>query len=195
MTMINKEDFGTIKKNLDSFDIEREKIIKKSREIIHLSKKIIYSLHREDLNYAAKQIPNIKKEISKLKEVGLKTRGIEETGSFKVAVQEYVEAIAFFEFIKNKKLIENKQLNMNDEYYLMGICDLTGEVVRFAVNSAAKEKYDNALLSKEFVDQIYGEMLKFDFKGGELRRKFDSIKYDLKKLEDLVYELKLKGKI
>ena len=48
---------------------------------------------------------------------------------------------------------------------------------------------------RDVVDEIYGELLKFDFRDSDLRRKFDSVKYDLKKLEDLLLELKLKGKI
>ena len=34
-----------------------------------------------------------------------------------------------------------------------------------------------------------------DFRNGELRRKFDGIKYDLKKMEDLLLSLKLQGKV
>ena len=38
-------------------------------------------------------------------------------------------------------------------------------------------------------------MSKIDFKNGELRRKYDGIKYDIKKLDDLVFQLKMKDKI
>ena len=41
---------------------------------------------------------------------------------------------------------------------------------------------------------MYGELLKFDFRDNEVRRKFDAVKYDLRKLEDLVLDLKLKGR-
>ena len=48
---------------------------------------------------------------------------------------------------------------------------------------------------KELVAEIYGEFIKFDFPNGDLRKKFDGMKYDLKKLEDLVFELKIKDKV
>ena len=51
---------------------------------------------------------------------------------------------------------------------------------------------DSAKKIRDFVEELYGEMLKFNFRNGELRRKFDGIKYDLKKLEDLVLDLTLK---
>jgi predicted translin family RNA/ssDNA-binding protein len=48
------------------------------------------------------------------------------------------------------------------------------------------------MIIKELVSEIYGEMIKFDFRNGDLRKKFDGIKYDLKKIEDLVFEIKIK---
>jgi hypothetical protein len=38
-------------------------------------------------------------------------------------------------------------------------------------------------------------MLDFDFRSGELRKKSDAIKWNLKKIEDILYDLKLQGKI
>ena len=52
-----------------------------------------------------------------------------------------------------------------------------------------------ALRIREFVTEIYEELLLFDFRNIPVRKKFDSIKYGLEKLEDLVLELKLKKKI
>ena len=44
------------------------------------------------------------------------------------------------------------------------------------------------------LEELYGELLKFDFRDGELRKKFDGIKYDLKRLEDVALSIKLKEK-
>jgi len=75
------------------------------------------------------------------------------------------------------------------------LCDLTGELVRRAINKAINEQYSESVEIRDVVAMIYENLMQFDFRNGELRRKFDSIKYDLKKLEDLVLELKLKDKI
>jgi len=77
----------------------------------------------------------------------------------------------------------------------MGLCDLTGELVRKAVNDVIKKNFKQAMEIKDLVDEIYGEFLKFNLRNSELRRKSDQIKWNLKKLEDVVFELKLKGKI
>ena len=38
-------------------------------------------------------------------------------------------------------------------------------------------------------------MQQLDLRNGELRRKFDGLKYDLKKMEDVLLSLKLQGKV
>ena len=103
--------------------------------------------------------------------------------------QEYVEAILYFNFVKTGKLVE---LKVSPEHYILGLADLPGELVRKAVFLAGKGETDKVIKIKDEVDNVYGELLKFDFRDNEIRRKVDSIKYDLRKLEDLVLDLKLK---
>ena len=44
--MIAKKDFEKMRKELNDFDNQREILIRKSRNIVKLSKKVIYSVHR-----------------------------------------------------------------------------------------------------------------------------------------------------
>lgn len=41
------------------------------------------------------------------------------------------------------------------------------------------------------VTQLNGKMLEFDFRNGPIRRKYDGLKYALKTIEDVVYEISL----
>jgi len=185
-------EFDEIRLNLERIDSQREKVIKKSRDVVRLSKQLIYSVHRNEIHKAEKFKEEIK---TKLKEVVDLTKDYPHlyySGSIKVAEQEYVEALTFLGYVKDDKLVGKNELNVSDENYLAGLCDLTGELVRYAINSAIKEKYEVAVKVKDFVTELYFDLSKFDFRNGELRRKYDSIKYDLKKLEDLVFQLKVK---
>ncbi|MCP3686241.1 MAG: hypothetical protein GY861_26650 [bacterium] len=182
-----KKTFGPLRVEIEKADKKRDELILKSRDIIKLSKKIIYSVQRNDLKTAKPLISNIKTKVAALKKYSEC-----DSGSYRVAMQEYVEAIAFYEFVNSKKLPTKAALNVSAEHYLLGICDLTGELVRRAINMAIKGNKKEALAIKDFVSDVYGELMQFDFRNSELRRKFDGIKYDLKKLEDLALNLKLK---
>lgn len=41
--------------------------------------------------------------------------------------------------------------------------------------------------------QVFEQLLQFDFRNGPLRRKYDGVKYAVKRLEDVLYELSLTG--
>ena len=87
-------------------------------------------------------------------------------------MQEYAEALCYYHFVKNKKIPTKASLRIDSESYLMGICDLTGELVRKAVNEAIKGNFKQVLDIKELVEEIYNEFLKFNLRNNELRRKF-----------------------
>ena len=173
---------------MHKIDIKREEIIKTSREIITISKQIIYAAQRNELKEAEKSIKNIKEKIKKLRKIKIAT----DTNINAVAFQEYVEAIAFYEFVKNKRIPTRASLGVSAEDYLSGLCDLTGELVRKAVYDVIHKKFDEAVKIKDLVHDIYGEFLKFHLRNGELRKKSDSIKWNLKKLEEVMYDISMK---
>src|SRR3989344_1096862 len=188
--MLNKPEFDKIREEMHNLDLKREQIIQLSREIITVSKQVIYAAQRNDLKSAEDSIKQIKDKVKKLKKANIHT----DTNINSVAFQEYVEAIAFYEFVKNKKIPTKSSLGVSAEDYLSGLCDLTGELVRKAVYDVIHKKFDEAAKIKELVHDIYGEFLKLNLRNGELRKKSDSIKWNLKKLEEVMYDISMKGR-
>ncbi|MBS3107450.1 hypothetical protein J4468_00900 [Candidatus Woesearchaeota archaeon] len=175
--MIDKNEFKDIKTELENLEVQREKTIQTSREIIKLSKLIIYSIHRNNTSNTESLIQEIKSKIKSIK-------NNEPTAS--VAKQEYVEAITYYEIIKNKKLPTRKDLEVNTEDYLLGLADLTGELVRKAVNEAINNNFDEVQKLKNIVENLYGEFLQFNPRSSHLRKKIDSVRWNLQKLEELL---------
>jgi predicted translin family RNA/ssDNA-binding protein len=132
---------------------------------------------------------------SKIDAMLSKNDSLKAVGAFNEALQEYVEAVCYLSYIKGKELPSASSIEVEAEDYLMGLCDLTGELVRKAINSSIKEDYKKVLSIKDFVAEIYSVLMDFDFRSGNLRKKFDMIKYNVNRLEDIVFELKLKDKV
>ncbi len=177
------KNFDSIRKELEGFENQREKVIQQSREIITISKKLIYAVQRGDFTTAKTAQAELKKKIKVLPAEAY------DTDIQKVALQEYVEAVAFYGLLVDKTLPAKEDLNVNAESYLLGLSDLTGELVREAVNSAIRGDSKKALEIKEFVTGLYGQFLLMDLRNGELRKRVDSIKWNLRKLEDLAFSL------
>ena len=81
---------------------------------------------------------------------------------------------------------------MNYEGYLSAVCDLTGELVRKAVNQATKRKFKEVEKYRDTVEEIIGELIKLNMNNGHLRSKFDDAKRNLRRLEEMLYDIRIK---
>lgn len=193
--MLDKKDFGKIREELETYELRREGLIRQSRDMVKLSKLAIYSLHRRDMNSAEKSVADMESRKKSLDLIARKNRRLQHMESYTTAVQEYVEAKTYLEFVKKKRIPSRRELNVDLEPYLGGLCDLSGELVRKALNDMINHDFKEPLETKKLLEELYGEFLKFNLGGGELRKKSDSLRWNLNKLEDLIFEAKMKGKI
>jgi len=184
--MINKKFFANLKKEYDKFEGERRQIISQSNMVLHDSKRVIFSLHRGEVSGAESSLSAIEAKLASLDKKFGHIRLIQE-GAYKAGVEEYVEAKMFFKVIAGKKVDKIAGLKIDPDSYLGGISDLTGEMVRHAVNSAAKGKMDEVKRMRDAIEDIMSELVEFDMTGYQ-RTKYDQAKGNLRKIEQISYE-------
>ncbi|KAK2465189.1 hypothetical protein APHAL10511_002543 [Amanita phalloides] len=78
------------------------------------------------------------------------------------------------------------------EDYLQGIISLVNELSRLAVNAVTMGDFDEPIKISIFVKDLYAGFSVLNLKNDALRRRFDSLKYDLKKIEEVVYDVSLR---
>jgi len=182
---------GTLKKELEKYNEKREEVIKSSRKVIQLSKLAIFEMHRD--KKAADKVHAMENEMRRLRKLVNKSQKLKYTGMYKVAEQEYVEALAYEEYRKSGTIPTCVELDCDPDYYLLGVCDFSGELVRTATQFAIDGNIPAVEVIKEFVAGIHGQLLQLNL-GGELRKKADMVRWALNKLEDLVSQTKLSRK-
>ena len=190
--MIDKKPFQELRKTLETFDKKREELIALSRSVLKKSKAAIYSAQRQDMKEANALLIEACTQTGKLHELAKKDHQLLQTGAYHEALEEYAEAACFVHYLLHETIPTAKQLNVPAEIYLQALSDLVGELVRKAINSAAKSDYKTTIQIKKFVEELYGELMLFDFRNSPARRKFDAIKYGLEKLEDIALKIALK---
>jgi predicted translin family RNA/ssDNA-binding protein len=79
--------------------------------------------------------------------------------------------------------------------YLMGVLQMVSELSRFAINSVTLGDYNRVLSLQSFVGNINSGFRLLNLKNDSLRKRFDSLKYDVKKIEEIVYDLTIRGLI
>ncbi|MFA6304504.1 MAG: hypothetical protein WCV73_01580 [Patescibacteria group bacterium] len=190
--MINKTFLAQIKKDLETYQAERNQIINASRDILQSSKSAIFSLHAGKNQEAAKSLSDAEGVIAKLNKSYNKNNRLRFEGSYKASLEEYVEAKTFYQFISGKTLNKLPIASIGPEEYINGLTDLTGELVRQAVLQATKGNYQVLENYRAFTQEIVGFMLNL-YLTGSSRQKFDDAKRNLKRLEQIIYEVKLRG--
>ncbi|KAJ5638927.1 hypothetical protein N7528_001317 [Penicillium herquei] len=143
--------FENFRNELDEHHDRRERVIKASRDITALSKKIIFALQRVR-TISTPLPPKIAQENQvRLDQIRALFTSIipDVTGinswryqrQISGGIQEFIEAISFDHYLRTQQLISlsesqarlPKEILLTEEDYLMGLFDLTGEMMRFAV--------------------------------------------------------------
>uniref|UniRef100_A0A182MM13 Translin n=1 Tax=Anopheles culicifacies TaxID=139723 RepID=A0A182MM13_9DIPT len=83
--------------------------------------------------------------------------------------------------------------HLDIEDYLVGILQLASELSRYAVNSVILGDYEKPLLISKFVADLNSGFRLLNLKNDSLRKRFDALKYDVKKIEEIVYDISIRG--
>ena len=93
----------------------------------------------------------------------------------------------------DKTMCKLDVFHLDLEDYLAGITQLSNELSRLVVNSVTHGDYQRPKRIATFLNNLDGGFRLLNLKNDMLRKKFDSLKYDLKKVEEVVYDLSIRG--
>ncbi|OSX67791.1 hypothetical protein POSPLADRAFT_1129470 [Postia placenta MAD-698-R-SB12] len=215
--------FDTFRDELDDYHDRRERLIKSSRDVTNLSKKVIFLLHRmmtEDASESddhALSMRAVSRAKEKLRDIQKLFAGMrEEVAGDKFwryqrnvspGLQEYIEALSFARYLEFRTLIsyDEVQKTISDEDgkpyfplpmedYLLGLADLTGELMRYAISSISRR----GGRSKASEVCVFVRGLTIDFEVfvpsfRELRKKQQVTSQSLEKIEDVAYAIAVRS--
>jgi len=189
--MLQKTYLKKVGKDLLDYSSKRRDVIKVTGDALHLSKRAIFAMHRDNVKEAEQKIAEAEKLFRELNKKYSKDSRIKEEGSYKAGVEEYVEAVLLYQFLTTGKIGEIKSLPISSESYTAGLCDVPGELYRYAIKSATNRDIDMVKKCSEMAQEITGELIEFNLTS-YLRNKFDQAKSAVHKIEQVVYELSLR---
>lgn len=85
------------------------------------------------------------------------------------------------------------RLTLTTEEYLHSLISVINDFSRLAVNAVTLNDYATPLRLSDFVKDLSAGFQVLNLKNDSLRKRFDSIKYDVKKIEEVVYDISLRG--
>uniref|UniRef100_A0A8C1PF13 Translin-associated factor X n=1 Tax=Cyprinus carpio TaxID=7962 RepID=A0A8C1PF13_CYPCA len=199
-------------RELDTKHDKHERLVKISRDITIESKRTIFLLHR------VTSIKDLKKDNPKLLNGYLLYEFM--SSFYFLGIQEYVEAVSFHHFIRHRTLISLEEVNARLVFirenkgegevtwagpsvltfqitpidYLLGVADLTGELMRMCISSVGNGDIDTPFQLSGFLRQIHDG---FSYIGNtgpyEVSKKLHTLRQSLGKVEDACYTLRVRG--
>ncbi|CAH0584031.1 unnamed protein product [Chrysodeixis includens] len=212
--------FKDIALKLTARQDRHERLVKLSRDITIESKRIIFVLHSAMTKEAnAKVLADANDRIQKLLNGPIKSIGIEleyspaylHLRAVTSGFQEFVEARTMFSIMATGQIITfpevQKELEFvvteNDEQrkvvtmitdndYMLGLADLTGELMRKAINSVSTGESEDCIQACQVVRDLYTGYLGIT-NNRHLLRKLTTTRTNVNKVEMAVYALRVRG--
>ncbi|KAL2687030.1 hypothetical protein Neosp_004579 [[Neocosmospora] mangrovei] len=98
---------------------------------------------------------------------------------------------AVFQVPTNLK--DRDAFHLTIEEYLLSLTDLTNELARLAPNAVTHGDFELPLVISGFIKDLFAGFQLLNLKNDILRKRADAVKYDVKRVEDVVYDLSLRG--
>ncbi len=156
----------------------REGALRFSRDIIIYCRRAIQHLHR-DLTPAAEEfIGQAASLLSQMRTLTKQHQDIFFAGYVENAEQEFVEASCLLCIMQGKDLPSPEALQTTSSSYLMGLCDVVGELRRAALDLMLESETKKATEYLKLMDQIYDAVMSFDYPSGlvPIKKKQDVIR-------------------
>lgn len=90
-------------------------------------------------------------------------------------------------------VVREKGFHLDVEDYLAGVLIMASELSRLAVNSVTAGDYNRPLRISNFINELDSGFRLLNLKNDPLRKRYDGLKYDVKKVEEVVYDLSIRG--
>ncbi|KAI4805362.1 translin [Pseudochaenichthys georgianus] len=91
------------------------------------------------------------------------------------------------------EVVREKGFHLDVEDYLAGVLIMASELSRLAVNSVTSGDYTRPLRISNFINELDSGFRLLNLKNDPLRKRYDGLKYDVKKIEEVVYDLSIRG--
>jgi translin len=189
--MLDARHFSETARRLTEYQSGRREALKLANDALAASKRAIFAMHRDDLDSAKRLLSEAEAGFAKVTAMAKERPGLDEEGACRAAREEYCEALLYLRWLESGDIGPVGGELVDDETYISGVSDLTGELQRRQVRQATEGKLEDVKKIKDDIEAVIAELLKMDL-GGYLRNKFDQAKNNLRRAEDVLYDITLR---
>jgi len=190
--MLDKQYMKKLHTSFHAYASVRRDVIKVAGDALHHAKRAIFDMHRDDMKAAAAKLKQSEGLLKALQKKHKNHPAMKSEGAYRAAVEEYVEASLFHQFVTRGSIGKVAAFSVEEEVFLAGMCDVPGELYRYAIRAASRGNKKTVEDCEKMSSEIIGSLIEFDLTK-YLRTKFDQAKQAHQKLEIVIYELSMRA--
>ncbi|KAL6141953.1 hypothetical protein ACLB2K_060238 [Fragaria x ananassa] len=198
------EESGTLRDRIRAVVME----IESTTRLIHSGLLLVHQSRStpEVLEKPKTQIAVLKELYNRLAEIVRESPGryYRYHGDWKSETQTVVSLLAFMHWLETGTLLlhneaeetlglNGSEFGLDVEDYLVGICFMSNELPRYVVNQVTAGDYDCPRKVMKFLTDLHASFRLLNLRNDFLRKKFDGMKYDLRRVEEVYYDVKIRG--
>jgi translin len=160
--LLSKSELAGLQQKLTDYDKTREKLLEVTRNTTRLASWAIVQIHRG-------QIPKAKTTLREAEESVDEMRGLlDERSEFKqvgyviVAFQEFSEAKILLGYASRRKLLSQREVDVDWMPYVLGLLDFVGELRRMTMDQLKAGKLREAQETFESMEALFEDLLSLD---------------------------------
>jgi translin len=168
-----------IRAEFEQVNTARDQAYQRSRQLISLCARAIRAIHREEWPKAEKLITEAREATQTLVDGVRDYPNLYHAGYTQDAVKEFVEANLTYALIRNLPLPTPEELGTEGSTWLNGLAEAATELRRRILDIIRHGHSDEAERLLDVMDQIYSQLVTFDFNDsitGGLRRRTDTVR-------------------
>lgn len=167
-----------LRKHFEGEVERRERLLSLSREVIRLSAKSIFALHRREEGPAEELLGKAGEKLREMLSLVGEDSPLLASGTVRSAQQEYGEAFLVRALLREGRLPEPEEVGIPYEPYLMALADAAGELRRAVLDDLRRGELKRAEETFSRMEEIYELLLEFDYP--------DAVLPGMKKKQDVV---------
>ncbi len=168
-----------IRAQFEKVNAARDLAYQRSRKLISLCARSIRAIHREEWQTAETLIDEARQATETLVAGVRAFPSLYKAGYTQAAVKEFVEANLTYALVRNRPLPTPEALGAEGNTWLNGLAEAATELRRRILDIIRHGHSDEAERLLDVMDQIYSQLVTFDFNDsitGGLRRRTDTVR-------------------
>jgi predicted translin family RNA/ssDNA-binding protein len=189
--MLDSQILSSVISSYRSMTARRRELQQISSDILGAAKRAIFATQRGTKADADRELDEARKLVARGKKVVGTDRRLMSEGAWRAGLEEFTEAAMYRDAMFARMIRVPKETADDPDVILGALSDVTGECTRSCVLAATRRETKEVERLSTIVRDGVAFLLELDLTG-PLRQKFDQAKQNLRKVEEIAFDLSLR---